>query len=108
MPSIIKLKVSGEGHEAMIILNDPVGTNNPWSTQSAGVLSQNQGEWNQTPTAAFPLVIRGSAPSGIILQVQGINTYVPVEGMQGTGIHFGSEGLISDNAVVDVEVIEFS
>ena len=108
MPSIIKLKVSGEGHQAMITLNDPLLTNNPWSTQSSGVLSQDQGDWNQTPNAAFPLVIRGNAPNEIILQVQGINTYVPVEGMQGTGMHFGTGGLISDNAAVDVEVIEFS
>jgi hypothetical protein len=105
MPSTIKLSITDHAHTVELTLNDPIGPNNSWSAGTSGVLSSDSGTWNQL-TGAGDLNLH--APHETVLVIQGINTYAPSDGMPGSGIHFGSGGLIADNASIDATVVSFS
>jgi hypothetical protein len=83
MASTIALSVTDHRSTVTLTLNDPIGPNNTWTADAPGVLSANSGTWNQL-TGNGPLNIRGGSPEEIILVIQGVNTYAPVQGQTGT------------------------
>jgi|ERR1035441_1682644 hypothetical protein len=105
MASTIKLSVTDSSSSVELTLKDPIGPNNTWFAGDDGVLSKNSGTWNQL-MGSGDLTVRGGKPEELVLTIKGINTYNPSIGQTGTGVHFGSGGLIADNATVQVSIVE--
>jgi hypothetical protein len=99
MAARITLALTFGTDSATMVLTDPIGPNNPWKANPDNFLSQKEGDWTQG-FAANPVIAYGRSPHEIVLQFEGLDTFNPKVGKEGSAIHFGVGGKVPDSQVV--------
>lgn len=98
MADRITIQVSFGPESATIVLDDPFGTDNPWSATPEGVLSAYSGKWAQ---GLRTLSVELTGPAGhVVIRFVGLDTFAPAVGKEGDTIHYGEGGTIGDGQTI--------